>query len=64
LYSFNAYLSIPTPVVRSDVVLEIEFARLYPAMDKLTAHRAALARHYFDCFGDVFEEKYGAQLPV
>jgi dTDP-4-amino-4,6-dideoxygalactose transaminase len=33
-------------------------------LEKLTAHRASLARHYFDCFGPDFEEKYGAQLPV
>jgi dTDP-4-amino-4,6-dideoxygalactose transaminase len=33
-------------------------------LEKLTAHRATLAQHYFDCFGPDFEEKYGAQLPV
>ncbi|CAH0233096.1 UDP-4-amino-4-deoxy-L-arabinose--oxoglutarate aminotransferase [Massilia sp. Bi118] len=33
-------------------------------LEKLTAHRASLAQHYFDCFGDDFEAKYGAQLPV
>ena len=26
--------------------------------------RRALAKHYFECFGKDFEEKYGAQLPV
>ncbi|MCK9798633.1 DegT/DnrJ/EryC1/StrS aminotransferase family protein [Pseudomonas sp. MAFF 302030] len=29
----------------------------------LTAHRRALARHYFECFGNDFEARYGAQLP-
>jgi dTDP-4-amino-4,6-dideoxygalactose transaminase len=33
-------------------------------LDKLTAHRAALAQHYFDCFGPDFEAQTGAQLPV
>jgi dTDP-4-amino-4,6-dideoxygalactose transaminase len=33
-------------------------------LEKLTAHRAMLAQHYFDCFGPDFEEQYGAQLPV
>ena len=33
-------------------------------IDALTAHRAALARHYFDCFGPDFEAASGAQLPV
>ncbi|MFC5548297.1 DegT/DnrJ/EryC1/StrS family aminotransferase [Massilia aerilata] len=33
-------------------------------LEKLTAHRASLAQHYFDCFGDDFEAKYGAQLPM
>jgi len=33
-------------------------------LEQLTAHRASLAQHYFDCFGDDFEAKYGAQLPV
>ncbi|WP_426109947.1 DegT/DnrJ/EryC1/StrS family aminotransferase [Massilia sp. PWRC2] len=29
----------------------------------VTAHRALLARHYFDCFGADFEANSGAQLP-
>ena len=37
-----------------------QFARL----DEVTAHRRALARHYFSAFGPDFEEKYGARLPV
>lgn len=32
-------------------------------IEALTAHRQALARHYFKCFGDDFEATYGAQLP-
>jgi dTDP-4-amino-4,6-dideoxygalactose transaminase len=30
----------------------------------LTAHRAKLAQHYFDCFGPDFEASTGAQLPL
>jgi dTDP-4-amino-4,6-dideoxygalactose transaminase len=33
-------------------------------IDTITAHRKALAKHYFAQFGDDFEAKYGAQLPV
>jgi len=47
----------------SDVMATIGLGQM-KNLDKLTAHRAALARHYFDCFGADFEEKYGAQLPV
>jgi dTDP-4-amino-4,6-dideoxygalactose transaminase len=47
----------------SDIMATIGLGQM-KNLDKLTAHRAALARHYFDCFGDDFEEKYGAQLPV
>ncbi|MEX5556314.1 DegT/DnrJ/EryC1/StrS aminotransferase family protein [Pseudomonas rhodesiae] len=32
-------------------------------IEQITAHRQNLARHYFNCFGSDFEEKYGAQLP-
>ena len=32
-------------------------------IEKITAHRQNLARHYFKCFGSDFEEQYGAQLP-
>ena len=28
------------------------------------ARRLALARRYFECFGDDFESIYGAELPV
>lgn len=33
-------------------------------IEAITAHRRALAKHYFTCFGSDFETKYGAQLPV
>ena len=33
-------------------------------IEKITAHRRALAKYYFACFGSDFEAKYGAQLPV
>jgi dTDP-4-amino-4,6-dideoxygalactose transaminase len=47
----------------SDIMATIGLGQM-KHLDKLTAHRAMLAQHYFDCFGDDFEEKYGAQLPV
>lgn len=33
-------------------------------IDAATAHRARLARHYFDCFGARFEADSGAALPL
>ena len=33
-------------------------------IETITAHRRALAKHYFECFGSDFEAEYGAQLPV
>ena len=33
-------------------------------IDAVTAHRAVLARHYFDCFGPDFEAQSGARLPL
>ncbi|SDF74503.1 dTDP-4-amino-4,6-dideoxygalactose transaminase [Massilia sp. PDC64] len=47
----------------SDIMATIGLGQM-KNVEKLTAHRAALARHYFDCFGPDFEEKYGAQLPI
>ena len=47
----------------SDIMATIGLGQM-KNLEKLTAHRAALARHYFDCFGPDFEEKYGAQLPI
>jgi dTDP-4-amino-4,6-dideoxygalactose transaminase len=47
----------------SDIMATIGLGQM-KNLDKLTAHRAALARHYFDCFGPDFEEQTGAQLPI
>ena len=47
----------------SDIMATIGLGQM-KNLDKLTAHRAALARHYFDCFGPDFEAQTGAQLPV
>jgi dTDP-4-amino-4,6-dideoxygalactose transaminase len=47
----------------SDIMATIGLGQM-KNLDKLTAHRAALARHYFDCFGSEFEAQTGAQLPV
>ncbi len=47
----------------SDIMATIGLGQM-KNVDKLTAHRAALARHYFDCFGPDFEKETGAQLPV
>jgi len=47
----------------SDIMATIGLGQM-KNLEKLTAHRAALARHYFDCFGPDFEEKTGAQLPI
>jgi dTDP-4-amino-4,6-dideoxygalactose transaminase len=47
----------------SDIMATIGLGQM-KNLDKLTAHRAALAQHYFDCFGPDFEAQTGAQLPV
>jgi dTDP-4-amino-4,6-dideoxygalactose transaminase len=47
----------------SDIMAAIGLGQM-KQLEKLTAHRAALARHYFDCFGPDFEKETGAQLPV
>lgn len=47
----------------SDIMATIGLGQM-KNLEKLTAHRAALARHYFDCFGPDFEETTGAQLPI
>jgi dTDP-4-amino-4,6-dideoxygalactose transaminase len=47
----------------SDIMATIGLGQM-KKLEELTAHRAALAQHYFDCFGSDFEENYGAQLPV
>jgi dTDP-4-amino-4,6-dideoxygalactose transaminase len=47
----------------SDIMATIGLGQM-KNLEKLTAHRAALARHYFDCFGPDFEKETGAQLPI
>ena len=47
----------------SDIMATIGLGQM-KNLERLTAHRAALARHYFDCFGPDFEEQTGAQLPI
>lgn len=47
----------------SDIMAAIGLGQM-KHLEALTAHRAALARHYFDCFGPDFEKETGAQLPV
>ncbi|MGJ7914051.1 DegT/DnrJ/EryC1/StrS family aminotransferase [Massilia sp. LXY-6] len=47
----------------SDIMATIGLGQM-KHLEKLTAHRAKLAQHYFDCFGPDFEQEYGAQLPV
>nr|WP_314540190.1 DegT/DnrJ/EryC1/StrS aminotransferase family protein [uncultured Massilia sp.] len=47
----------------SDIMAAIGLGQM-KGLDRVTAHRAALARHYFDCFGPDFEADSGAELPV
>lgn len=47
----------------SDIMATIGLGQM-KNLERLTAHRARLARHYFDCFGQDFEGNTGAQLPV
>src|SRR4051812_38642784 len=47
----------------SDIMAAIGLGQM-KKLEALTAHRAELARHYFDCFGPDFEQATGAQLPV
>lgn len=47
----------------SDILATIGLGQM-KHLETLTAHRAALARHYFDCFGPDFEAQTGAQLPI
>ena len=35
----------------------------FAGIEAITAQRRMLAKHYFECFGDDFEARYGAQLP-
>jgi dTDP-4-amino-4,6-dideoxygalactose transaminase len=47
----------------SDILAVIGLGQM-KHVEAVTAHRAELARHYFDCFGPEFEARTGAQLPV
>jgi dTDP-4-amino-4,6-dideoxygalactose transaminase len=47
----------------SDIMATIGLGQM-KTLEALTAHRAELARHYFDCFGPDFERETGAQLPI
>jgi dTDP-4-amino-4,6-dideoxygalactose transaminase len=47
----------------SDIMAAIGLGQM-KTLAALTAHRAQLARHYFDCFGPDFERDTGAQLPL
>jgi dTDP-4-amino-4,6-dideoxygalactose transaminase len=47
----------------SDIMATIGLGQM-KKLEALTAHRAKLAQHYFDCFGPDFEAETGAQLPV
>ena len=47
----------------SDIMAAIGLGQLVH-IDAVTAHRRALARHYFACLGAGFEAATGAQLPV
>jgi dTDP-4-amino-4,6-dideoxygalactose transaminase len=47
----------------TDIAAAIGLGQL-PQLEAITARRRALAAHYFASFGNDFEVKYGAQLPV
>src|SRR5437764_8616058 len=47
----------------SDILAVIGLGQM-KHVEAVTARRAALARHYFDCFGTEFEARTGAQLPI
>jgi dTDP-4-amino-4,6-dideoxygalactose transaminase len=47
----------------SDIMAAIGLGQ-FANIDAVTAHRRALARHYFDSFGDGFEAATGARLPL
>jgi dTDP-4-amino-4,6-dideoxygalactose transaminase len=47
----------------SDIMATIGLGQM-KSLASLTAHRAKLAQHYFDCFGPDFEASTGAQLPI
>lgn len=47
----------------TDIAATLGLGQL-PNIDAIAAHRRSLAQHYFTCFGNDFEEKSGAQLPI
>jgi dTDP-4-amino-4,6-dideoxygalactose transaminase len=47
----------------SDILAVIGLGQM-KNLEKITAHRAMLAQHYFDCFGPDFEEQTGVRLPL
>nr|WP_315221825.1 DegT/DnrJ/EryC1/StrS aminotransferase family protein [uncultured Duganella sp.] len=47
----------------SDIMAAIGLGQ-FANIEAVTAHRRALARHYFDCFGGGFEAATGARLPL
>jgi dTDP-4-amino-4,6-dideoxygalactose transaminase len=47
----------------SDILAVIGLGQM-KHVEAVTARRAELARHYFDCFGADFEARTGAQLPI
>jgi len=47
----------------SDIMAAIGLGQ-FAGIEAVTAHRRALARHYFACFGDGFEAASGARLPL
>jgi dTDP-4-amino-4,6-dideoxygalactose transaminase len=47
----------------SDILAVIGLGQM-KHVEAITAHRAEIARHYFDAFGADFEARTGAQLPI
>ena len=47
----------------TDIAATLGLGQL-PNIDAIAAHRRSLALHYFTCFGNDFEAKSGAQLPI
>jgi dTDP-4-amino-4,6-dideoxygalactose transaminase len=47
----------------TEIAAAIGLAQM-PHLSAFNARRAALAKHYFDCFGSKFEGESGAELPV
>jgi len=47
----------------TDIAATLGLGQL-PNIDAIAAHRRSLAQHYFTCFGNDFEHRSGAQLPI